>query len=422
MLNATLVVESGRIVSVGRASETRVPGGAIRVDLAGAFIIPGLWDMHTHLSKARASALPILVAHGVTSVRDMGGEHEELRRWRDDVRVGRRVGPRMLIAGPYLESPANVQRQRRAPVAQMAEPVERTRVSIASRADAERVIDSIVRLGVDHVKIRSVASVAVYREIAAVARERGKPLVGHGDALPMADVVAMGQRSVEHALLPQVDGLPRDEQRNLAALFARSGAALVPTLVTGWRSILLEDSVAQRLFDQGTTPGNPRRPRVSRYLEVDWREQLSERDSSTRRLIARMAPALLDRVREFRALGVRVLPGSDLAVLPLYPGESLHDELGLMTTLLGMTPLEALISATRDAATFAGLGDSVGTIAPGMVADLVVLDGDPLLDIENVRRIRGVMLGGRWLSRTALDGLLAAVERADDVLRMDWIR
>lgn len=420
--NATVLVSGRRIANVGAASETRVSPRATRVDLSGAYIIPGLWDMHTHLSKTRASALGVLVAYGVTSVRDMGGEHEELLRWRQEIREGTRVGPRMLIAGPFLESPANVTRQRRTPVAEMAEPVERTRVPIGSRADAERAIDSIKGRGVDHVKIRTVASPAVYREIAAAAKARGLHLVGHASELTLRDVVASGQRSIEHAILPRMDSLAPNERSALVAAYARNGSGLVPTLVTGYGSLLIDDSVVQRRFDAGTSTGNPRRPRVSRYLEIDWREQLSERDSASRAYMMRLAPTVLVVLRDMRAAGIPVMAGSDLAVLPLYPGESLHDELALLVRHLAMTPLEALASATRIPAAFVGVGDSVGTIAPGMIADFVVLDADPRVDIENVRRIRGVMLSGRWFSREALDALLADATRAEDIQRLDWIR
>lgn len=420
--HAALLVSGRRIANVGIASDTRVPPRATRVDLSGAYIIPGLWDMHTHLSKTRASALGVLVAYGVTSVRDMGGEHEELLRWRGEIREGTRVGPRMLIAGPYLESPANVARQRATPVAEMVEPVLRTRVPVGSRADAERVIDSLVRLGADHVKIRTVHSLAVYRDIADVARQRGLPLVGHAAGLPLRDVVASRQRSIEHALLPRMDSLSAAERAALFAQYARDGSGLVPTMVTGYRSVFLEDSATKRLFEAGTSTGNPRRPRVSRFLEADWREQLSERDSVSRAYLTRLAPSVLVVLRDMRAAGIPIMTGSDVGVLPLYPGESLHDELALLVRHLGMTPLEALASATRIPAAFVGVGDSVGTIAPGMVADFVVLDADPRVNIENVRRIRGVMLAGRWYDRAALDALLADAARAEDVQRVDWIR
>ena len=247
--NAAVLVSGRRIANVGVASDTRVPPVPLAWTFPGAYIIPGLWDMHTHLSKTRGSALGVLVAYGVTSVRDMGGEHEELLRWRSEIREGTRVGPRMLIAGPYLESPANVARQRATPVAEMVEPVLRTRVPVGSRADAERVIDSLVRLGVDHVKIRTVHSLAVYRDIADVARQRGLHLVGHASGLPLRDVVASRQRSIEHAFLPRMDSLSTTERAALFAEYARNGSGLVPTIVTGYRSIFLDDSVTKRLFD-----------------------------------------------------------------------------------------------------------------------------------------------------------------------------
>ena len=116
------------------------------------------------------------------------------------------------------------------------------------------------------------------------------------------------------------------------------------------------------------------------------------------------------------------MTGSDIGVLPLYPGESIHDELALFVRQLGMTPLDALAAATRVPAEFVGVGDSVGTITPGKLADLVVLDADPLADIANVRRIRGVMVGGKWFDRAALDELLTAAAHSEDVQRNDWIR
>jgi hypothetical protein len=246
--------------------------------------------------------------------------------------------------------------------------------------------------------------------------------VGHANGLPLRDVVTSGQRSIEHVSLPRMDSLTSSERSDLFTQYARRGGALVPTMVVVYRSLMLPDSVLQRLFDDGIRAGNARRPRVSRFLEIDWREQMSERDSNTRSFIARAAPAAIASIRELRAAGVAILAGSDLGVLPLYPGESLHDEIVLLVRQLGMTPLEALAAATRGPAAFVGTGDSLGTIAPGMLADLVLLDADPTADIENVRRIRGVMLGGRWYDRAALDALLAGVAAAPDVQRNDWVR
>jgi imidazolonepropionase-like amidohydrolase len=127
--------------------------GAHVIEGRGRFLVPGLIDMHTHVSKTRASGLAWLVAAGVTTVRDMGGDHDELLRWRSEIAAGQRVGPRLRIAGPYLESGHNAARQHATPVSEMVEPVERTRLGVATPADAERIVAAVAARGVDHLKI-----------------------------------------------------------------------------------------------------------------------------------------------------------------------------------------------------------------------------------------------------------------------------
>jgi imidazolonepropionase-like amidohydrolase len=123
-----------------------------------------------------------------------------------------------------------------------------------------------------------------------------------------------------------------------------------------------------------------------------------------------------------REAGVRLMAGSDVAVLNVFPGSSLHEELRLLVDSVGMSPLEALVSATRKPAEWLGLADSVGTIAPGKVADLVLLDADPLASIGNTRRVSAVVLRGRLFRRSDLDALLASVAAMPDLRTNDWIR
>ena len=120
--------------------------------------------------------------------------------------------------------------------------------------------------------------------------------------------------------------------------------------------------------------------------------------------------------------GVMVLAGSDVAVISIFPGYSLHEELELFVEELGMTPVEALESATRKPAEFMGIADSVGSIAPGMIADLVLLDANPLDDIRNTTNIAAVVLDGTVFDREALDDVLAAVDSAPDQTVNDWPR
>lgn len=111
----TVLVDGERIAAIGPAREVVVPTGARQINGTGKFLIPGLIDLHVHLSKARASAMQLLVANGVTTVRDMGGDSEELAVWRRNVDSGQTVGPRIVMAGPILESARNVERMRKDP-------------------------------------------------------------------------------------------------------------------------------------------------------------------------------------------------------------------------------------------------------------------------------------------------------------------
>jgi imidazolonepropionase-like amidohydrolase len=153
-----------------------------------------------------------------------------------------------------------------------------------------------------------------------------------------------------------------------------------------------------------------RRKYLSGYLIEDWREQAAERREPSPFDFRKLVGGLLRDLREMRRAGVRLMPGTDVAVLLIYPGFSLHDELRLLVKEAGMTPMEVLVSATRHPAEFFGMQDSLGTIEVGKIADLVLLDANPLEDIRNTQRIGAVMAGGRLLDRQELDRMLAQVE------------
>ena len=402
----TVVVRGGRITAVESATSAQPPEGAAVIDGRGKFLIPGLWDMHVHLAKAGAGSLPLIVANGVTSVRDMGGDAALLRGWRDDIAAGRRLGPRIKWAGPMLESSERVARMKK----RTHEPVERFRAAVADPGSAERVVDSVARLGVDFIKVRTVASDETYRAIAAAAARHGLPLVGHASEVPFEDVLRAGQKSVEHVVHPSLQNRTPRERSKLIAEMARRGIALVPTAVSYYESIDLSNTRVRRIIADSLGAADPRRRYIDGYLLEDWREQLEERPGGVRASIQGAVVGHIHRnavrdAKEMRRAGVRILPGSDLAVLGIYPGSSLHDELRLFVEKLGMTPMEAIVSATRQSAEFFGMQDSLGTVAANRIADLVLLDADPLADIRNVRRINAVIVRGRLLDRAALDKL-----------------
>ena len=418
----TVIVRGGRIAAIGPASTVRVPAGAATVDGKGKYLIPGLFEMHGHMSKTRASALGLYVVHGVTTLRDQGSEHAEVLRWRREVRAGTRVGPRMLIAGPYLESLRNIERMRRDPPESRVEPFERARIPIGSPADARRVIDSLAALELDHFKIRTAQDRDTYLALGAAARARGKRLVGHVPFESPALFLESGQSGVDHVFSMALDSLPRDERMAFWRQLAARDVGVVPTIVTATESVLRPLEYFQALVSDTGSAVHPLRRYVSAFMVLDWREQAEELTPQRRTFFERLLPTSLKHIREMREAGVRIMAGSDVAVLNIFPGASLHEELRLFVDSVGMNPMEALASATWKPAEWLGLADSVGTIETEKAADLVLLDGNPLDDITNTRRIAAVVLRGRLYRRRDLEALLAAMAKMPDQRVNDWVR
>jgi imidazolonepropionase-like amidohydrolase len=418
----TVIVRDGRIAQMGPPARIRVPEGATVVDGTGKYLIPGLFEMHAHTSKTRASALGLYVLHGVTTLRDQGSEHAEVLRWRREVRAGARVGPRMLIAGPYLESLRNIERMRRDPPESRVEPFERARIPVGTPADARRIIDSLAGLELDHFKIRTVQDRATYLALASAAHARGKRLTGHVVSASPALFLEAGQDGVEHGFPPSLDSLPREERIAFWRALAQRDVGVVPTLVTVTESVFRPLDYFRALVSDSAPAVHPLRPHLSAFLVLDWREQAAEATPERAEYFRGAWPVMLKQVREMREAGVRLMAGSDVAVLNVFPGSSLHEEMRLLVDSVGMNPLEALASATRKPAEWLGLADSVGTIAAGKVADLVLLDADPLAKITNTRRISAVILRGKLFRRGDLDGLLASVAAMPDLRTNDWIR
>ncbi len=420
--NQTVLVRDGRIVEVGPAASVRVPSGATVVEGAGKYLIPGLFDLHAHASKMRASAFGLYVAHGVTTIRDQGSEHAEVLRWRREIRAGARVGPRLLIAGPYLESLRNIERMRRDPPESRVEPFEQARIPIGSPADARRVIDSLAALELDHFKVRTVQDRETYLALGRAADAHGKRLVGHVVAAQPEALLEAGQDGVDHGFPPTADSLPRERRMAFWRELAARDVGVVPTLVVAAEAVFRPLSYYQRLVADSTAQVHPLRPYLSAFMILDWKEQVEEVTPDRRTFFDRAWPIAIKHAREMREAGVRLMAGSDVAVLNIFPGLSLHDELKLFVDSVGMSPMEALLSATRKPAEWLGLADSVGTVERGKVADLVLLDADPLQSIANTRRIASVVLRGRLYQRPDLDRVLADVKAAPDRRANDWTK
>lgn len=409
----TVVVQGDRITAIDSVGRVALPAGATVIDGRDKFLIPGLWDMHVHLAKAGAASLNLFLANGVTSVRDMGGDFTAVGGWRSEIAAGALVGPRIRTPGPILE---DAERVREMKAGGTVEPVDRYRAGVRDTADARRVVDSVARLGADFIKVRTVASREVYQAIVSATHQRGLTLAAHGDVAPVRVMLAAGQRSMEHAIYPSLQKQDTQTRGRLIRALADARVAIVPTIVNYYQWLLVPASDARRIVDDSAGRIDPRRRYISGYLLQDWREQVAEREGLMDVLIRRFYlpwafRGVLRDLREMHRAGVRILPGTDVAVALKYPGFSLRDELTYFVDTIGMTPMEALVSATRLAAEFSGAVDSLGTVTVGKLADLVLLEADPLAAIRNVGRIHAVVARGNVFDRAALSAMLEKVAR-----------
>ena len=421
ILNATVVINGERIASIGPTA--KIPSGARVINGTGKFLLPGFIEMHAHLSKTRASSLGLFVANGITTLRDMGGDHEELLRWRREVREGRRLGPRILMAGPYLESARNIERMRKDPPSERVEPFERTRIGVGSPDEARRIVAELAKREIDFIKIRTVQDRETYLALNKAADDHGLKLVGHVTGIPPEVVLTSGQDGVEHAFYPSLESKNKEERLAVWRKFAERGIVVVPTLVSIFEGTFPPTDKLRAIVEDEKGQIDPRRQYLAKYLVLDWREQVLEATDERRQTLRKIWEEMVRRdFRELHEAGVDLLVGSDAAVLNVFPGYTLHDEMALFVSELGMTPAEVIERATRRSAKFLGLLDQTGTVEEGKIADLVLLDANPLDDIRNTKRISGVILRGTLYDQSGIKKILAEVRAAPDIRTDNWGR
>lgn len=398
----TVVIREGRIASAGAG--VAVPRDATVIDGRGQFLMPGLWDMHVHLGVTRESAFPAFVANGVTAVRDLGGDLVELDRWRTEVAAGSRVGPLIVRAGPML----------------VGQDPLRFQVLIETPEQGRDTVRRLRAAGVEQIKVKSMSRDA-YFAIVAEARALGLPVTGHIPRTVSPEEASDAGQSVEHVntlfdgtfetarpgknLSPEIAVWCGTEQaRELFQRFVRNETFVDPTLVALERlSIRFALGLPDPDWRYTAASARAEAEKILGPVRYDAAPQPRIHSADLREMLAV--------TRMMHDAGVKVLAGTDVSFINA-PGFSLHDELELLVAA-GLPPAAALRAATSNpAAVFPKL--ETGSIAAGRRADLVLLDANPLTDIRNARRIRAVVLAGKFLDRPALDRLLTeALELAE---------
>ena len=433
--DATVVVRDGRIESV--APGGAVPAGTPVVDATGKFLIPGLFEMHGHAAldvESRGAVLPASIAFGVTSVRVAGTEQTpaQVRALRGDIAAGRVLGPRLFAAGRVIEGPEP--------------PGDETYFYVLrTRPDGVAAAESLHAGGWDFIKTYNGVPREALLGLLARARALKVPVGGHLPfAVAAAEASDSGFGSIEHVtgipfgcsareaeLIQRLVGARTTRDRSqtssmrlviqraqlealasadsakcadLFARFARNGTHQVPTLVANRAAAHhTEDSLG----------ADPRLAWVPKSTRDRWnpapgarKENHAPEDATGERALYEAQARL---VGQMHRAGVPIMAGTDVLAHYVFPGASLHDELRLLVEA-GLSPMDALRAATSVPARWLG-ADSLGVIAPGRRADLVLLDADPLADIRNTSRIAGILADGRWIDAAARADLLKRIER-----------
>jgi len=382
-----VLIQGDRITAIG--PRLKIPRGATRVNGKGKFLIPGLWDMHSHHQGSGAEAVDLFVAMGVAGTRDMGADADFIFPLRERIRSGSLLGPEIVLSGPMLDdAPAGFPYRR----------------STKDAPDARIAVRELKYMGVDFIKVHDHTPRDVFFAIAEEAPKVGLTFAGHvPSAVKVEEAADAGIRSIEHLANYRVFGdcgtgetVQTFDLSGCAKLFDKLAAKGVWQTPTMGFFQTLPDVFSGAPLDHAEY--------ASDSLLKLTRDNVALSKLSARTLERfRQANAITPRViRDLHTRGNRFLAGCD----GLVPGFCLHDELEWLTKA-GFSPVEALQTATINPAIFLGRGASQGAIDVGKRGDVVLLDADPITDIRNTTKIAAVIVRGRLLDRPAINRILA---------------
>jgi cytosine/adenosine deaminase-related metal-dependent hydrolase len=374
-----VIVDDGRIVAVGKEGEVVIPSDAQRIDGEGGYLLPGLIDLHVHVSQP--DDLSLYVVNGVTTVFNLSGDESTL-----DLRKGARLMPRLFTTGKQL-------------------------VGVQTAANAKQIVDDEAAAGYDGIKIYNDISLDALGALIAEAHAKGMLAVGHIPRnLRWQDMLAARPDAIAHAeeflYSPVLDG----DDTKIVAGMKEGGIALITTLIA-YDRIGRQVGDLEAELDRGESRYvNPAIRRMwDRAHNHYMRDFKPARVPNFRRLL-RFQKQL---IKELDDGGVPILLGTDAGGVPfVIPGFSAIDELRELVSA-GLTPYHALQGATIGAARLLRKDAELGTIEPGKSADLLLVRGNPLTDIENIALRAGVMVRGRWLDNAALHAELDRIALAN---------
>ena len=393
--NMTVLTQDDQIVDIG--TNLSIPQNAIQVDGSGKYLIPGLWDMHTHHEALGAESMDLYLANGVIGTRDMGSELQFILSLRDSINNGELLGPEIIAAGPILDD---------------APPEFPSRQRVSTAEEARQTVRDLQNSGINFIKIHNLTPREVFFAIADETANLGMSFSGHVPlTVSIEEAATSGMTSIEHLsnfrVYLECAGTEaytfnacQESFENLAAngIWQTPTISIFQDLPEMMNGILNDIPLSQTLNNYEYASDI-----VLERFEMELNIQPSEQ---TVNFFRANGVTSLNVINDLHEQGNRFLAGCDALV----PGFCLHDELQWMT-VAGLSPLEALQTATINPSIFLGRENTQGTIEIGKRADLVLLDEDPLEDINNIRKINAVLVRGHLISKPKIDQILNAHSR-----------
>jgi len=407
LANTMVMVKDGKVTAIGK--KLKYDKNALVIDAKGKYLIPGLAEMHAHVppnenTESHKEVLFLFAANGITTIRGMLGhpKHLELR---SKINNGEVFGPRFYTTGPSFNG-----------------------LSVKTAARGVELVREQKLAGYDYLKLHPGLTKETFTAISTTAKEVGIPFAGHVSfGVGVWRAIDAGYSSIDHmdgfveAMVPGIESMV-EQQTGLFGMFVADQAdvSVIPKMMKELKEkkiwVVPTQSLADRWFDARFTGDEFLKDPDSKYMDkktvsqwIDSKTNLMANPQYDAKKIDDFIKLRRKLIYECQQNGVGLLLGCDAPQIFNVPGFSTHNELKYLVDA-GLTPYQALRTGTVNVANYLNLTDA-GTIKPGAIADLVLINGNPLTDITNTKKVEGVMVRGKWLSKSEIETGLKKLEK-----------
>lgn len=429
-----VIILRDKILEVRKTNSEEIKA-PLQVDGTGKYLIPGLWDMHAHpddpemwrmkpTEDGRDLLLPLFVLHGVTGIRDMAGSLDVVKAWREKMANGTLLGPTIFAAGPLIDGP---------------NPMWDGSIGIPKVKDVPTIVEKLREDGVDFLKVYSLLPDTIYYALSEYARSIDFPFCGHvPQTVSNLDASRTGMKSLEHLLnIPlecsaeeqniknrtvdyggiedrlqqyifrnklMIESYDPQKAKKLYAEFVKNDTWHTPTISMWYKNAYFESEEKE---DQAYFKYLPR------YMRKYWTPQFNDHLKYRQEAFLKAQQLLVDHymriIGDMHKAGVKLLAGTDIGANPLcWPGIGVHTELKMFEEA-GLSPYEALKTATINPVRYLGIEEEYGTIEKGKFADMILLSANPLESISNTQLIEGVIKSGSYYSKKRINEFLEEI-------------